>query len=61
MISLGKAAGVSCLENGRPVAVRLDHNDLVPLLDTESAVDREVQIASPARSTVAPIPPRWMP
>jgi hypothetical protein len=46
MVSLGKPAGVSCLENDRPAAVRLDHNDLVPLLDTESAVDRDVQIAS---------------
>jgi hypothetical protein len=46
MVSLGKAAGVSYLENDGPVAVGLDHNDLVPLFDTESAVDRDVQIAS---------------
>ena len=39
----------------RPVAVgRLAsaHDDFVPLLDTESAVDRDVQIASPARTYI---------
>jgi hypothetical protein len=51
MVSFGKAAGVLRFEYHRPVGVRFDHNNLVPLLHPERTVDGDVQIASDGKIT----------